>query len=109
MRHILSAMHTLDKHLQSWFDDVNRYRPSQCPHCGRAGLWSHGVYYRQVRCEQAKGKRTPIPRFLCRYCKGTCSTLPEYIPLRRWYHWLSQQLALQLSLLGRSLMQIGRP
>lgn len=106
MSYILSDIHTLDQHLQTWFDDIDQYRPSQCPHCGRSGLWSHGVYYRQARCEQAKGNPTPVPRFFCRYCKGSCSTLPEYIPPRRWYHWLTQQAALQLSLMGLSLMQV---
>ena len=106
MSHILSGIHTLDQHLQTWFDEIDQYRPSQCPHCGRSGLWSHGVYYRQAECERTKGNPAPIPRFFCQHCKGTCSTLPEFIPPRRWFHWLTQQLALQLSLTGRSLMQV---
>ena len=39
MPHILSGIHTLDQHLQTWLDDIDQYRPSQCPHCGRSGLW----------------------------------------------------------------------
>lgn len=105
MAHILAGIYTQDQHIQTWYDDVDQYRPSQCPHCGRSGLWLHGVYYRQAQCECPKGNPVPIPRFLCQHCRHTCSTLPEYIPPRRWYHWFVQQLALQLSLAGRSLMQ----
>ncbi len=103
---ILSGIHTLDQHLQTWLDNPKQYQPAQCPHCGRSDLWSHGVYYRQARCEQARGNPAPIPRFICQHCKRTCSTLPEYISPRRWYHWFTQQLVLSLSMSGRSLMQI---
>lgn len=103
---ILSGIHTLDQHLQTWLDDIDQYRPDHCPHCARSGLWSHGVYYRQARCEQASGNPVPIPRYICQHCKRTCSTLPEYISPRRWYHWFTQQLVLVLSTAGLSLMQI---
>lgn len=108
MADILAGIHTQDQHLHTWLNDIDAYRPAQCPHCGRAGLWSHGVYYRQAQCEQPNGNPVPIPRFRCRYCRRTCSTLPEYIPPKRWYHWLVQHLALQLSVMGHSLMQTWR-
>lgn len=103
---ILSEIHTLDQHIQTFLDHPDDYRPCQCPHCGNSNLWAHGVYYRQACCESPTGCPAPIPRFLCSLCKHTCSTLPEYIPPRRWYHWLVQHLALQLTLIGKSLMQV---
>ncbi len=106
MAYILSGMHTLDQHLKAFIDQPDDYRPSVCPHCKQSKLWAHGVYYRQADCESPAGCPAPIPRFLCSLCKHTCSTLPEYIPPRRWYHWLVQHLALQLTLLDNSLMQV---
>ena len=71
MAHILSGIHTLDQHLQTYIDDFDRYRPSQCPYCDKSVLWFHGVYYRRARCEQAKGNPAPIPRFVDRPAKMT--------------------------------------
>lgn len=106
MPHILSGIHTQDQHIQTWLEDIDQYRPSLCPCCGKTGLWSHGVYFRRARVRSDEKGTTPIPRFFCPHCKRTCSTLPQYLPPRRWYQWLTQQLALQLSLMGRSLMQV---
>jgi len=86
MAHILAGIHTQDQHIKTWLNDIDAYRPAQCPHCGRSGLWSHVVYYRQAQCERPNGNPVPIPRFRCQYCSRTCSTLPEYIPPKRWYH-----------------------
>ena len=71
MAHILAGIHTQDQHVHTWLNDIDAYRPAQCPHCGRSGLWVHGVYYRQAQCERPKGNPVPIPRFRCQYCRRT--------------------------------------
>jgi len=108
MQLILSDIHTLDQHLFTFLKQPDRYRPCQCPHCGKSGLWMHGVYYRQARCEKGVGGSAPIQRFLCPDCEQTCSVLPQYIPPRRWYHWAAQQLVLRLFIMGYSLLDIYR-
>jgi len=104
---ILTGIDTLEQHqchLQQAPDD---YRPPQCPSCGKAGLWRHGCYGRKAD-RGSPASRTlnpvPVPRFRCRHCRGTCSTLPECIPPRRWYLWSVQQAALQLLLTAVSLL-----
>ena len=106
MAYILAGIHTLDQHLNTFITQPDDYRPPCCPHCEQGKLWAHGVYYRRAGCESSSGCPAPIPRFLCSLCKHTCSTLPEYIPPRRWYHWLTQHLAFQLLLMGYSLLQV---
>lgn len=108
MQCILSDIDNLDQHISTFLHHPDRYRPSQCPHCGKAGLWMHGVYYRQATCEKGVGCSAPIQRFLCPSCQHTCSVLPEYIPPRRWYHWAVQELALRLLIMGHSLMDVCR-
>lgn len=103
---ILSEIHNLDQHISTFLNDPDRYRPSQCPHCGKSGLWLHGVYYRQAACEKGVGTSAPIQRFLCSGCEHTCSVLPETIPPRRWYHWFVQQVAFQLLMMGHSLLDV---
>lgn len=105
---ILSGIHSLDQHISTFLNDPNRYRPSQCPHCGKSRLWLHGVYYRRATCEKGVGTCAPIQRFLCAGCAQTCSVLPEYIPPRRWYHWFVQQIAFQLLMAGHSLLAVCR-
>lgn len=99
---ILSGIHTLDQHLSALIKDISLYRPKCCPNCGRSGLWSHGCYTRNARCEQGDGNPALIPRFLCSGCGRTCSVLPEYIPPRRWYHWSIQQVVVWLLLYGNT-------
>jgi hypothetical protein len=108
MRPILSDVYSLDQHISIFLNNPDRYRPAQCPHCGKAGVWFHGVYYRNAACEKGVGCCAPIQRFLCtnKNCGRTCSVLPEYIPPRRWYHWAVQQLVLSLVLLGHSLIDV---
>lgn len=103
---ILSGIHSLDQHISSFLNDPDRYRPCQCPHCGKSGLWLHGVYYRQAACEKGVGTCAPIQRFLCSGCEQTCSVLPEYISPRRWYHWFVQQVAFKLLMMGHSLLDV---
>ena len=97
---ILSGIHTLDQHLSTLIKDISLYRPKCCQHCGRSGLWSHGFYTRNARCEQGDGNPALIPRFLCPDCGRTCSVLPEYMPPGRWHHWSVQQVVVWLLLCG---------
>ena len=105
MKLILSDIHNLDQHISVFLDNPARYRPNKCPHCGKSGLWAHGVYYRNASCEKGTGCSAPILRFRCppKQCGRTCSVLPQYIPPRRWYHWAVQQLTLMLLMAGYSL------
>ncbi len=106
MQLILSDIAHLDQHISTFINHPDRYRPSQCLHCGSSGLWAHGVYYRKAACEKGVGCCAPIQRFLCPDCEQTCSVLPEYIPPRRWYHWIVQQLAFRLLMMGQSLLKV---
>ena len=101
MRNILANIFNLFQHFSTLRSTPEQYCPSNCPHCYKNTLWRHGVYYRQAQCEN-QGQPIPIPRFFCPDCERTCSTLPEYIPPRRWYHWITQQVVLLLLMLGRS-------
>ena len=97
MRIILSGIHSLEYHILYLSISPDIYRPKQCPHCGRAGLWNHGSYERQSDRENPVIKSLNpilIPRFKCSKCSGTCSVLPQCIPPRRWYLWLTQQAIL---------------
>ena len=101
---VLSGILDLEQHIAERQTNPNAYHPSQCPTCGRGGLWKHGVYYRRSKGEAT----TPIQRFLCSHCNSTCSCLPEYMPPRRWYRWLTQQLVLQLLLVTNDLQTAWR-
>jgi len=108
MSGILAKITSLVQHIQHFNDYPEDYRPSQCPHCHKAGVWAHGCYHRSADQDHHKKKKerlgpVPIPRFLCPHCGKTCSTLPECIPPRRWYLWVIQQAALLSLLAGESL------
>lgn len=108
---ILSAIHTLEQHLSHLQSSPEDYRPAQCPSCGKPGLWHHGYYGRKADRENLTEHNlnpVPIPRFRCPHCRGTCSTLPECIPPRRWYLWKIQQAALVLMLTATSLLAASR-
>lgn len=106
MPFILSGLLTLDQHLSTYLETPSAYRPQCCPHCGSAGLWCHGTYDRQAKCEKGDECPVPIQRFFCPPCRRTCSVLPEYIPPRRWYHWALQSVALSLLLMGKSVLGV---
>lgn len=119
LQFIVSLILSLPQHRQEIDSDPQKYRPSKCPHpqCGRAGgLWLHGHYKRQVRgkakrdCEheRAQGEEILVPRFRCRYCRQTCSSLPSCVPPRRWYIWEVQAAVLALLLEGGSLNECAR-
>ncbi len=101
---ILSDIHTLDQHLSTYLNTPQVYCPDNCPHCSSCNLWLHGVYYRKAACENGDVGPIPIQRFICVPCKHTCSVLPEYIPPKRWFHWVLQEMALALLLMGTSLL-----
>lgn len=108
---ILAGIRSLVQHVNQLQTQPDSYRPSRCPHCGKAGLWRHGSYQRQAnRRGLAVTTDAPIliPRFLCRHCGVTCSCLPEAIPPRRWYLWEVQQLAVLLLLDSTSLNRVAQ-
>lgn len=106
MPNILSDILDVDQHFSKLITDWNAYKPDQCIHCGAHGLWCHGTYARQSKCEceGAPSGLIPIPRFFCPNCQRTCSTLPAFIAPRRWYHWATQQIALLCVIMGSTLL-----
>ena len=99
---ILTGIHSLDQHYSILLEKHTDYRPTCCKGCGKPKLWSHGFYTRKANCEKAHGKPALIPRFFCPHCLLTCSVLPEYIPPKRWYHWVIQEVVLRLLLSGNT-------
>ena len=110
MPNILSGIHSLVQHLEHLEATPGDYRPECCLHCGKAGVWCHGAYTRKAdRDNPTHSSLNPIriPRFFCRHCQRTCSTLPECVPPRRWYLWTIQQAVLWLLCTGHSLAQVS--
>ena len=106
MYRIVSGIITLPQHIDTLHSTPEVYRPARCPHCGLAGLWQHGCYYRKSNRNSPSEKSTcliEIPRYLCPACSHTCSRLPSCIPPRRWHSWLLQQQVLQYLLAVCSL------
>ena len=111
MCRILPAINSLDQHLSHLQHHPETFRPRQCPHCGRCGVWRHGYYRRKADREGKDGvylDPVPIPRFYCRHCQATCSRLPSCIAPRRWYSWTAQQTVLVVLLSGSSLRQAAQ-
>jgi hypothetical protein len=106
MRNILADIFSLYQHICTLKNTAERYCPSNCPHCYKNTLWRHGTYYRQAQCEN-NGDPVPIPRFFCPNSEHTCSTLPEYIPPRRWYYGVTQQIVLKLLMFGRGVVSVS--
>jgi hypothetical protein len=107
---ILAEITSLEQHIQHLADFPQEYRPSQCPHCYKAGVWIHGYYGRTADHNERTGGRLnpiPIPRFFCPHCRKTCSTLPECIPPRRWYLWTIQQVFILSLLTGGQLPSVS--
>jgi transposase-like protein len=108
---ILPGVTGLLQHLKNLINNLNMYRPEFCPHCGMAGLWRWGYYYRKPdRNSDSEDSLNPIPipRFLCPNCKKTMSVLPECIAPRRWYIWKKQQEAILLFLSGMKIRSIAK-
>ena len=118
MYRIVSGITTFQQHIDTLRSTPNIYRPRCCSKCGHGVLWNHGCYFRKavrgLAVDGGSEKLIQIPRYLCSSCQRSCSRLPECIPPRRWYSWLSQQLALQYLLSAVSfhgcstLLGIGR-
>ena len=95
----------LKQYLKAISSNLNNYRP-KCAHCGIAGLWRHGYYYRKPDRHADKATSlNPIQifRFFCPSCRKTTSVLPECIAPRRWYMWEIQQIVLLTMLSGKSV------
>jgi len=75
-----------------------------CMNCGRAAaLHRHGRYDRKSDRQSEPDislNQVEILRFICKFCRKTCSVLPECIPPRRWYLWEVQQAVIQDWLAG---------
>jgi len=111
MVNIVPGIDSLEQHLDCLQTNPEAYRPPRCPHCAKAGLWWHGYYHRQADRQgrgQANLNPVAIPRFFCRHCRRSCSTLPECLAPRRWYVWAVQQQALAPLLAGASIHQAAR-
>ncbi len=112
MHRIVASITSLAHHVVAVGKIPDLYRPESCPHCGVAGLWRHGCYFRKADREfvdEASRYPVAIPRYHCTACSRTCSRLPLCIAPRRWYNWALQQAALlRVVLSGGSLRQCGR-
>ncbi|QEP42997.1 hypothetical protein D5085_07615 [Ectothiorhodospiraceae bacterium BW-2] len=63
MSRIVPNITTLEQHHQQLQADPERYRPDDCPHCGKTQLWSHGVYFRYPdRGLESQGAYNPCRR-----------------------------------------------
>lgn len=110
MMRIVPLIASLQQHLDELERNPQRYRPSRCPRCGLAGLWSHGRYQRKADRDTGDLNPIPVPRFRCRQrgCRRTCSRVPSCLPPRRWYLWCVQATVLICLLEGVSLRECAR-
>lgn len=111
MRCILADILSLVQHNEIQNTHSEKFRPSNCPQCGKSGLWCHGHYDRKADYENSgKDSLNPvaIPRFYCPSCHSTCSVLPECIPPRRHYLWCIQQQVFLLFMMGLSYRAIDQ-
>ena len=110
MRNIVPEITSLSQYIEVQNNDSERLRPACCPYCGNKGLWRHGHYDRKASRKNTSNVQNPIYiyRYFCPHCHRTCSTLPECLPQNRWYLWDIQQVALLLSLIGKSFATIAK-
>ncbi len=107
---ILANILSLSQHLKTLNETPEVYCPDTCVYCQGTNINHHGVYYRRSdRLNPSKDSLNPIPipRFLCVKGKHTFSTLPECIPPRRWYLWITQQSMLISCLMGVSTVKLA--
>jgi hypothetical protein len=103
MLRIVPLIASLQQHLDTLERTPTVFRPTRCPKCGFAGLWGHGHYDRKADRGSGVLNPIPVPRFRCRGCRGTCSSVPSCLPPRRWYDWAVQQAVLLRLLSGAPL------
>lgn len=110
MRGIISRVESLTQYLLMMAEGSIFYE-TDCPHCGKSGIWLHGCYPRKADRSCKPGESLNpilIQRFFCPNCRRTSSVLPECIPPKRWYLWDIQQAALLLLLAGKSLNAVAQ-
>jgi len=62
MAHIMIAGDNLKQYLEQLSSSPDSFRPSNCPGCGKGGLWHHGTYLRYPDRSTAKHKAlNPVP------------------------------------------------
>lgn len=111
MRSIVAEIISLTQYNKILQTEVEKLRPSQCPHCNKSGVWCHGCYTRKAdykRCGAESLNPIFIMRFYCPSCHKTCSVLPECIPPQRNYPWWIQEIVLQLWVNGVSYKKISQ-
>jgi transposase-like protein len=105
MLRIVPLIASLQQHLSELERAPAVYLPPRCPQCGFARLWNHGHYNRKADRGSGVLNPIPVPRFVCRGCRVTCSVVPSCLPPRRWYAW-SAQAAVLLSLLSGTSLRV---
>ena len=108
-RNIVAGIKDLQTYLALLKEKPQIFKPESCLHCGLKVLWNHGAYFRKPDRPTLSGKHlNPIRilRFICKFCKRTCSTLPECIPPRRWFLWDIQQSVIEDCLSQKSINSI---
>jgi len=108
---ILPAIESLNQYLFYLKHHADAFYRPHCPHCNFCKVWRHGHYLRKADREGEAGvylDPVPIPRFYCRNCEATFSSLPACIAPRRWYLWAVQQAVLDLLLSGYSLYKVAQ-
>lgn len=94
MRKIVPGIRTLEQHILTLKNNRELYRPDCCDECGSTAINFNGCYPRKPDRRSPAHKNLnpiPIPRFICKDCGASTSTLPEAIPQRHWYHWNDKQ------------------
>lgn len=108
---IIAEIVSLVQYVNGLKEKSATFRLKKCLCCGKANPWHHGAYPRKADRENTGDKSLnplSIQRFFCRYCRHTCSVLPECIPPHRWYLWDIQQIAFALFLSGKSLRAMAK-
>lgn len=114
MRLILADINSLEQYLKQLDapQDSRRAENRQCGACGKAhALYRHACYYRKPDRFRKRGESlnpVKILRYICQYCRKTCSVLPECIAARRWHLWETQQAVIQERLLNKSWRAISQ-